>query len=779
MRHGTATLPVLVYVFFVLAVGLYVFLSGFLLRRVALQERQTCPVGGTEPCAVARTYNRTILLVVDALRYDFLVFNESLPAAAAAPYQNKMPAVHALLTGRPEHVARYRFVADPPTTTMQRLKGLTTGSLPTFVDVGDNFASYVVTEDTWLWQLRAAGGRAVFAGDDTWLQLFPTAFERAAPFPSFDIRDLDTVDSGVERQLGRELARHDWTMFIGHMLGVDHCGHTFGPDHPQMARKLAQVDALVRNITHQLDNDTILFVLGDHGMTRTGDHGGDSAAELDAGLLVVSGRPLPAAPRPAAIPQVDLVPTLSALLGLPIPFSNLGTVRAELLFVLLVHGTAFFSNSFTVCEDAVSGFLATSMFAVQLLPAGGGGDSPGGAARLLPRLAAAVAGSVLLRIGRAGFACREEQWWCELGVAHRPLASLQDGAERNGRLAVAAASLVAVLFAHRAFLRHCGNLNGFSATELVARWCGWLSAAGLLGSWALQAIHPSSAALLTLLVLLWRPLLVLVQPELAGGRLVARVFRRLRHQLSGAASELRVYGLGSAVSAALLTALLACWTPLVLLLGDGRAPAAALGLALMALAAAVVGFDGTAGSDWAAAVLWAELASFQFFSTGHQATFPSIQWDAAVAGLHMMPTGLLLPGLCVLLATFASELVAAAALPLLLCAPHLVQAVRERGVSWRGELNLLLDPNGTARRLLALNVLYLTAKAVKLLMCCLAAAVLRRHLMVWKIFAPKVLFEAVSFLVAGLGVIGSHALVLRILRHAGSWLEQLAHKEIL
>ena len=67
----------------------------------------------------------------------------------------------------------------------------------------------------------------------------------------------------------------------------------------------------------------------------------------------------------------------------------------------------------------------------------------------------------------------------------------------------------------------------------------------------------------------------------------------------------------------------------------------------------------------------------------------------------------------------------------------------------------------------------------QLLLCCLAAAVLRRHLMVWKIFAPKVLFEGASFLVAGVSVLISHAFVLRVVRHAGGWLEQLASKEIL
>ena len=38
-------------------------------------------------------------------------------------------------------------MADPPTTTMQRLKALTTGSLPTFIDAGSNFATNEINED--------------------------------------------------------------------------------------------------------------------------------------------------------------------------------------------------------------------------------------------------------------------------------------------------------------------------------------------------------------------------------------------------------------------------------------------------------------------------------------------------------------------------------------------------------------------------------------------------------------------------------------------------------
>ena len=42
------------------------------------------------------------------------------------------------------------------------------------------------------------------------------------------------------------------------------------------------------NVSGLLDKDTIMFVMGDHGMTATGDHGGDSQDELSAGLFVYS-----------------------------------------------------------------------------------------------------------------------------------------------------------------------------------------------------------------------------------------------------------------------------------------------------------------------------------------------------------------------------------------------------------------------------------------------------------------------------------------------------------
>lgn len=204
------------------------------------------------------------------------------------PYTNKMKTVHDLLQHRPKNARLYKFTADPPTTTLQRLKGLTTGSLPTFVDAGSNFASAEITEDNFIDQLVRLGKKVTFLGDDTWTNLFPGRFNKEYPFPSFNVKDLHTVDDGILENIYKEIKSGDWDITIGHFLGVDHCGHRYGPNHLAMSEKLKQMDEMVRNITQRLDKNTILFVLGDHGMTHTGDHGGDSDEELDAALFVYS-----------------------------------------------------------------------------------------------------------------------------------------------------------------------------------------------------------------------------------------------------------------------------------------------------------------------------------------------------------------------------------------------------------------------------------------------------------------------------------------------------------
>lgn len=73
---------------------------------------------------------------------------------------------------------------------MPRVKALTTGSIPSFLDVILNFAesdtsSTLANQDNWLAQIKQRGGNIIMYGDDTWLKLFPGVFGRSDGTSSF------------------------------------------------------------------------------------------------------------------------------------------------------------------------------------------------------------------------------------------------------------------------------------------------------------------------------------------------------------------------------------------------------------------------------------------------------------------------------------------------------------------------------------------------------------------------------------------------------------------
>ncbi|XP_065146542.1 GPI ethanolamine phosphate transferase 3 [Paramisgurnus dabryanus] len=338
MRRLPVLVP-LIWVCSVFYVGIFLFVGGFLLVRLEVNRTSTCAdvlspgaqVKG-DFCLSEPRFRRAVVLIIDALKADFTRYDPE--NTAPRPFENKLPVLDEMASLHPTHARLYTFRADPPTTTMQRIKGFTTGSLPTFIDVGNNFASNAILEDNLVHQLGQVGKRVVFMGDDTWVSLFPKKFHRSLPFPSFNVKDLHTVDNGILQNIYPTMEGDDWDVLIAHFLGVDHCGHRFGPDHPAMAEKLSQMDGVIRSVIKRLKNDTLLVVMGDHGMTDTGDHGGESQKETDAALFLYSSSSLFPAPgsqvEPDVVPQTDLVPTLALLLGVPIPFSSVGQVLLPL-----------------------------------------------------------------------------------------------------------------------------------------------------------------------------------------------------------------------------------------------------------------------------------------------------------------------------------------------------------------------------------------------------------------------------------------------------------------
>jgi GPI ethanolamine phosphate transferase 3 subunit O len=145
-------LALLLWVFFVHLAGIYLFTGGFLLTRLSLAESNTC---SNDPCTLTPTHKRTVFIIIDALRFDFLTPDPPIPPS---PYHhNVLTLPRELTAARPKNSFLFNAYADPPTTTLQRIKGLTTGSLPTFVDLGNNFGGSSIAEDSILKQLLAAG----------------------------------------------------------------------------------------------------------------------------------------------------------------------------------------------------------------------------------------------------------------------------------------------------------------------------------------------------------------------------------------------------------------------------------------------------------------------------------------------------------------------------------------------------------------------------------------------------------------------------------------------
>ncbi|KAG5503927.1 hypothetical protein GH5_04780 [Leishmania sp. Ghana 2012 LV757] len=386
----------------------------------------------TEPCreTLVPPLDQVVLIVIDAMRPDF-VLSALRPFARSGGQCTEHgdtfghqrsddiytgPTLRymeeSLRSGRSAAVAFF-LVADAPTTTAQRIKAIATGTMPAFLEAGSNFNSEAIVLDSIVGQMN---GSAVLLGDDTWERLFPNTrarrhWKKAVGILSFDVADFDTNDDAVLAELygvlaaetpeavskagaashaGAEQQEGHARLVVGHFLGIDHVGHRVDSDNPFMKGKILQLDQMLRNVSRTLRErstamNTMLLVLGDHGMTNSGDHGGNSAQETDTFLFVeyftgtevdaTHAHPLssPGAnlaraqglierrwqdgvdtefdrlrscharadvphDRLGAAYQVDVTSTIAMLLGKPIPYSNFGRIIPEV--VVLANASA-------------------------------------------------------------------------------------------------------------------------------------------------------------------------------------------------------------------------------------------------------------------------------------------------------------------------------------------------------------------------------------------------------------------------------------------------------
>ncbi|XP_061642842.1 GPI ethanolamine phosphate transferase 2 isoform X1 [Phyllopteryx taeniolatus] len=313
--------------------GVALFLRGFfpapvksLSSKGSLEDLPAEPLSGGSPNAsyIPRPlFGRLVIMLIDAMREDYVF---------GANGRVHMPYTRHLV----ERGSALSFVAKArsPTVTMPRIKALTTGSIPGFIDVLMNLNSPALLEDNLIWQAKTAGKKMIFYGDETWVRLFPKHFMEYDGTLSF-VSDYTEADNNVTRHLDSTLKRDDWDILILHYLGLDHIGHISGPRSSLIQPKLLEMDDILKKIHGFLISKEaegslpyLLVLCADHGMSETGSHGGSSEPEVNTPLVLIS----PAFKRkvgmekPDEVEQVDLTPTLALSLGLPISQNSVGRV---------------------------------------------------------------------------------------------------------------------------------------------------------------------------------------------------------------------------------------------------------------------------------------------------------------------------------------------------------------------------------------------------------------------------------------------------------------------
>ncbi|KAF8821573.1 hypothetical protein IE077_001856 [Cardiosporidium cionae] len=327
-------------------------------------------------------FKRIILVILDSFRFDFVLHNPATSfvenhlsgneiSQANEEVMNGFPIFHELLKKSPENSILFKVIADTPTLTFHRIKSLMTGSPAAFFDIGKIFTGDQQSGDNLLLQLQRHDHSSAIGGDDVWSQLFKNFVTYSRPYKGLDLHDFHTVDSGVYAFFEEFLDRSDWSFLVGHLLGIDKMSHSIGIQGAPFQKKLIEYHSFVSSLIQRFQtesqwNDTLLLVMGDHGQTNKGDHGGRSCEETNTFLFAYSPSPfgfsllnlwdsiwesdqeamdecteaayLNTISQPLlqeftfrTLRQMDMTSTLAILLGLPLPYQNVGKLVYPLL----------------------------------------------------------------------------------------------------------------------------------------------------------------------------------------------------------------------------------------------------------------------------------------------------------------------------------------------------------------------------------------------------------------------------------------------------------------
>jgi hypothetical protein len=172
---------------------------------------------------------------------------------------------------------------------------------------------------------RAAHLRTGTVGDPVWTGLYPGGWDvTRAEDPhqlAVGVGDDEArfLEAGALQQVAPPV-----DVAVYHFATPDHMAHGYGIASPVYETYIASFDALLATFLGRFSEDTTVIVLGDHGATMSGIHGSDTEEQRRTFVVAYGPGIVRGAHSMPRVDDVDLAPTMAALLGIPTPRHSRG-----------------------------------------------------------------------------------------------------------------------------------------------------------------------------------------------------------------------------------------------------------------------------------------------------------------------------------------------------------------------------------------------------------------------------------------------------------------------
>ena len=263
--------------------------------------------------------NRVAMVVLDGMR----------PMEAFNP--DYMPALSERRSQSAWGIAR----AGEITMTVPGVRMLGAGVSSDFLEILHNWTPRASPAPSLFRMARKKGLHTVLVGDHVWKRAFGPAIERhldtrldAWTYYRDPVRAPDA--SHMEDLHAMLAAKEPFDLLVVHFVGPDHASHrnrVTSPEFREYARWLdPKLDGLLSAF---VASGTTILVTSDHGMSDSGQHGGNEPTARKTPYLL-QGPGIKIGPGPL-LNQADLPATIAALLALPMPPFGEGRVAHEVL----------------------------------------------------------------------------------------------------------------------------------------------------------------------------------------------------------------------------------------------------------------------------------------------------------------------------------------------------------------------------------------------------------------------------------------------------------------